>query len=143
MPDAARAQRLVDESLFVPDAAQPTLRGAACDRCNTTTFPYQESCPRCGGTSMAVVPLPRAGTLWSFTVQNFEPKPPYRRPENFEPYGVGYVDLGPVIVEARLRENDVEQLSLDLPVELVLVPAFVDDDGTQVVTFGFAPAAVS
>jgi uncharacterized OB-fold protein len=131
--------RLVDDSLFVADAPQPTLRGGQCAACGTTTFPQQAGCPRCGGVQVAPVALPRAGVLWSFTTQNFEPKPPYRGAEPFTPYGVGYVDLGPVIVEARLTEPDADRLAIGLPVELRLVPAYTDDDGAQVQTFAFAP----
>ena len=36
-------------------------------------------------------------------MQAIEPKAPYRAPDGgFAPYGVGYVDLGDVIVESRL-----------------------------------------
>ena len=52
---------------------------------------------------MAPVELADRGTLWTWTVQAFEPKAPYRVPDaGFTPYGVGYVDLGDVIVESRL-----------------------------------------
>lgn len=133
------ASRLVDESLFIAGAAQPTLRGGECGGCGTTTFPHQDSCPRCGGVEMSPVALPRSGRLWSFTVQSFEPKPPYRGDAPFEPYGVGYVDLGPVIVAARLTERDADALAIGAPVELTLIAAFHDEDGTQVSTFAFTP----
>jgi uncharacterized OB-fold protein len=136
------ASRLVDESLFVPDAAQVTLRGGECGGCGTTTFPHQGSCPRCGGVQMAAVALPRSGRLWSFTVQNFEPKAPYRGAGAFVPYGVGYVDLGPVIVEARLAESDAGSLEIGAAIDLTLIPAFQDNDGTRVLTYGFAIAQV-
>ena len=45
------------------------------------------------------------GELWSWTIQHIQPKPPYRGPEPFEPFAVGYVDLGPVRVEARLGRS--------------------------------------
>jgi len=96
--------RLVDESLFT-DAGGSALRGSACAACGTTTFPAQSSCPRCGGDLMAATALPTAGRLWSFIVQYFEPKTPLPGRGEFEPYGVGYVDLGPVIVESRLTVN--------------------------------------
>jgi uncharacterized OB-fold protein len=130
----------VDESLFVADAAQITLRGGECVGCATTTFPYQQSCPRCGGVETRPVSLPRSGQLWSFTVQYFEPKPPYRGGAPFEPYGVGYVELGPVIVEARLTENDPQRLAIGAPVRLTAVPAFRGDDGVDVFTYAFEPA---
>jgi uncharacterized OB-fold protein len=67
-------------------------------------------------------------------VQGFRPKPPYAGPEEFEPYGVGYVELpGEVRVEARLTVADPDRLRIGLPVELVIVP-FGDK-----VTYAFAP----
>jgi uncharacterized protein len=138
MSEPTPSTRLVDDSLFVGD--EPALRGAACPACATTTFPAQDSCPRCGATGMAEVPLPRSGSLWSFTVQSFEPKSPYRGIGEFEPYGVGYVDLGPVIVESRLTVHNPGALAIGQPFELQLIPAFEDEDGTTVLTFAFAPA---
>ena len=141
MPDSTPAStRLIDEDLFIADSPDVILRGAQCATCETTTFPYQHSCPRCGAVDMVPVPLPRSGRLWSFTVQSFEPKPPFRGDGAFEPYGVGYVDLGPVIVEARLTEQDATRLAVGATAHLTLVPAFHDEDGTTVFTFGFATA---
>ena len=76
--------RLVDESLFAADgdepghAGVPSLLGSRCGDCGTTTFPRQDTCPRCGGAAMAGTVLPRTGTIWSATVQHFPPKPPFR-----------------------------------------------------------------
>jgi uncharacterized OB-fold protein len=84
--------------------------------------------------------LGRRGTLWSWTVQCFPPKsPPYAvaDPDEFEPYGVGYVELpGEVRVEARLTESDPSRLRIGMPMELTLVPA---PGGGGVVTYAFAP----
>jgi uncharacterized OB-fold protein len=129
--------RLVDDALFVSGTDEITLRGAECSTCSTTTFPHQDSCPRCGAESMVDVALPRGGRLWSFTVQGFEPKPPYRASGEFVEYGVGYVDLGPVIVESRLLENDPARLRVGASMRLALTPAFADPDGTTVLTFAF------
>ena len=106
--------------------------------CSTTTFPAQAGCPRCSGATMAPAELPREGRLWSFTVQAFEPKPPYRG--TFEPYGLGYVDLGPVIVETRLTVAEPDALTIGQPMRLTTIPAFTDEDGTTVLTFAFTPA---
>ena len=70
--------------------------------------------------------LARRGTLWTWTVQRFPPKsPPYAgAAEEFEPYGVGYVELpGEVRVEARLTESDPARLRIGMPMELTLIPA--------------------
>jgi len=135
-------QRLIDPSLFAGDldsGEAPALRGSRCGQCATVTFPAQDSCPRCGATAMAAEELPKEGSLWAFTVQGFEPKPPYRGEGPFTPYGIGYVDLGSVLVEARLTENDPVTLHAVDRVELRLIPVFTDPDGATVLTFAFAP----
>lgn len=86
--------------------------------------------------------LSRIGTLWSYTVQGFRPKPPYNGPAEFEPYGVGYVELpGEVMVETRLTENDPDVLEIGETMELVVVPYRRDDEGNDVVTFAFERAS--
>ena len=57
----------------------------------------------------------------------------------FEPYGVGYVDLGDVIVEARLVGAAAE-FEIGGRMQLTLLPVWVEADGTPVVTYAFAPA---
>src|SRR5436309_1636794 len=81
---------------------------------------------------------PRAGRTTSCGAA--PPKsPPYAAAagEEFEPYGVGYVELpGEVRVEARLTEADPERLQIGMPMELTLIPA-PGDPGR--VTFAFRP----
>jgi uncharacterized OB-fold protein len=82
--------------------------------------------------------LPDRGTLWSWTVQRFEPKPPYRGPQEFVPYGVGYVELaGQCIVEARL--TSLGPWSIGDPVSLTSVEAFNDELGAPVRTYAYEP----
>ncbi|WP_103380706.1 Zn-ribbon domain-containing OB-fold protein [Pseudonocardia dioxanivorans] len=136
--------RTVDDSLFTETPDGTALLGSRCDDCGAHTFPRQGGCPRCTGTAMTDVALAREGTLWSFTVQGFRPKTPYRGPEEFAPYGVGYVELpGQLIVEARLTEHDPDRLEIGMPVRLEMVPFRVDEAGEPVLTFAFAPAGRS
>jgi uncharacterized OB-fold protein len=84
------------------------------------------------------------GTLWTFTTQDFRPKPPYRGPEDpdtdWQPYGIGYVELGDVIrVESRLTEADPAKLKIGMDMELRIVPFGNDDDGNEYVHYAFAP----
>lgn len=135
----------IAEGLFTWPSDQPALIGASCGRCGTTTFPAQAACPRCTAEDMQEQPLPREGTLWSFTVQGFRPKsPPYEGPAEFRPFGVGYVELpGQVIVESVLTVDDPTALEIGMPMELVVVPFPTDGGGDperQVVTFAFRPA---
>jgi uncharacterized OB-fold protein len=119
----------------------PRLAGSRCAACAAVTFPAQASCPCCTGTDTAELLLPRTGTLWSFTVQAFAPKSPYLAADGPPaPFGVGYVDLGEVLVEARLVATSAEELALGMAMELVVVPFAVSATGVPQLTHAFAPA---
>lgn len=135
---------------FAPDiytwpSDAPQLIGGRCAACSAVTFPRPPSCARCGSTDVAEHLLPRRGTLWTFTTQDFLPKEPYasgETAETFRPYGVGLVQLGDEVkVEGRLTENDPAKLRIGMEVELVIVPFRVDDDGTEITTYAFAPVS--
>jgi len=116
----------VDEAPVATVDGVPRLIGARCSSCGTHTFPQQGACPRCGSSTEAA-PLPLEGSLWSWTVQRIEPKPPYRGPVAYEPFAVGYVDLGVVRVESTLGGRAVDAWSIGDPVHLVVDE--VDTDG--------------
>ena len=94
------------------------------------------------GTTTSV-PLGRTGTLWTWTRQRFQPKnPPYigREPAGeFEPYGVGFIELPEGRIEARLAGDIDQELRIGMPMELTVVPFATDEDGTEVLTFAFRP----
>jgi uncharacterized OB-fold protein len=129
--------------VFTWPADQPQLIGARCARCGAVVFPTQPSCPRCGAPEMERRLLPRRGTLWTWTTQEFRPKEPYaggETLETFEPYGIGLVQLDDEVrVEGRLTMSDPGKLRFDMEVELVIVPFRIEDDGTEVLTYAFAP----
>lgn len=90
-------------------------------------------------------PLSRKGKLWSWTTQGFLPKEPYEGigsregegPPDFEPFLLGYVELpGEVIVESRIVDATLEDLSLGMPMEFCVVPF-----NAEHTTFAFRPAA--
>jgi uncharacterized protein len=130
----------VAPDLIAGTAAAPVLLGSECRRCGTVTFPRQGACPRCTSTDVRERHLSRRGTLWTWTIQRFRPKsPPFsgEDSEEFEPYGVGYVELpGEVRVEARLTESDPARLRIGMAMELTLIPA---PGRAEVVTFAFRP----
>jgi uncharacterized protein len=131
----------VADGLIAGTAAEPRLIGSECRRCATVTFPRQASCPKCTSQDVTERLLARHGTLWTWTIQCFPPKaPPYAgEREAFEPYGVGYVELpGEVRVEALLTVNDPEELRIDMPMELTLVPA---PGSSGAMTFAFRPVS--
>ena len=134
----------IDDALFNWPADDPQLIGCECRECGAVAFPRQASCSRCTSGAMSERLLGRCGTLWSFTIQRFEPKDPYGGPKPFEPYGVGYIELpGEVIVESRLTVADPDALSIGQPMELVILPFGPDEEGQQRVSFAFQPTGAA
>ena len=123
----------VEPTLFA-SLDPPRLAGARCSNCGTVTFPAATGCAKCGGSELAPVELADHGTLWTYTVQDFEPKAPYRTPQGgFVRYPVGYVHLGDVVIEARLIDDAP---AIGAPMRLTLLPLWDD-----VVTYAFERVA--
>jgi uncharacterized OB-fold protein len=112
---------------------EPHLVGSVCGECATQTFPGQTGCPRCGSKVVTEVALPRQGSVWTWTVQRFAPKPPYQGPSPYEAFALAYVDLGPVKVESRLRGKPVDAWKIGDSVQIVI------DQSASPLTFWFEP----
>ena len=136
----------VAEGVFTWPSDRPQLIGSRCAACGIVTFPAQDSCPRCAATEMTEHLLARRGRLWAWTTQSFPPpSPPYSGATGtaFVPFGVGYIDLGDVKVEAHLTEADPDRLAHGMEMELDVVPFRTEADGTEIVTFAFRPVAAN
>ena len=138
----ARQLRLIDGDVIGCTEREPRLIGSVCGQCGTVTFPRQRSCPRCTSEDVHARELATRGELWSWTIQCFAPKAPPYLPggvEEFEPYGVGYIELpGEVRVEARLTESDPERLRIGMTMELTLIPV---PGAPDKLTFAFEPVS--
>jgi len=126
---------VVAQGLFTWPAEEPRL--IASERDGVLSFPAR------AGEKQHL--LGRTGRLWAFTTQRFRPpSPPYDgndTDETFRPYAIGYVELpGELLVQARLTEADPAKLCIGQRMELRIVPYTVRDDGTEVLTYAFAPA---
>lgn len=133
----------IAEGLFTWPSNDPRLIGSKCKNCGVVTFPAQNSCAACSGTDTEQIELERRGKLWTYTIQCFLPnRPPYdgpETPENFKPFGVGYVELpDQTRVETRIKTNDVDKLKVGMEMELV-VEKYIERDGKDVVSFFFQP----
>lgn len=127
-------QEVVSEGLFTWPSDEPQLIASRHD--GQLSFPARPDEER--------VLLSRRGTLWGFTTQQFRPpSPPYDgndTAETFEPYALGYVELpGELLVQARFTESDPERLHIGQEMELRIVPYTTRPDGTEVLTYAFAP----
>ena len=86
---------------------------------------------------MASVDLPSRGSVWTWTVQRFAPKPPFRQPAAYEPFALAYIDLGTVRVESRLAGKAVDAWRIGDVVRLVVGPMYPDSSEWQ--AFWFEP----
>ena len=122
----------IAETLFL---AEPIVRliGGRHRESGRIVFP----CP--SDEAFEPIPLSPRGTLWSYTVQRFRPKtPPYRGPEAFEPFALGYVELaGEVIVETRIVDVPFEALEIGMPMVATAVPLGADDGGEPRLIYAF------
>lgn len=133
----------IAEGLFTWPSPEPALLGSRCQQCGIATFPAAQSCMACSSEDVAIEELPRRGTLWTWTVQQFMPKTPYHSnetPETFKPYGVGYLELpGGVRVEGRLTESDPEKIAIGMEMDVVFDTWRTEDNGDEVISFFFKP----
>lgn len=129
----------VREGLFEA-GDEPRLLGSRCRDCGGHHFPRHATCPYCASAAVEDAHLSSSGTLWAFTAVT-APPPGYR---GEVPYGFGVVELPEgVRVIGRLTEHRPDALRIGQTMALVVVPLHTDDDGNEVVTYAFAPAAHS
>jgi uncharacterized protein len=124
----------VAEGLFTWPSDEPAL--IASQRDGRLSFPARP------GEEQIL--LKRRGTLWGFTTQQFRPpSPPYDGDdtgETFTPYALGYIELpDQLLVQARFTEADPAKLRIGQEMELRIVPYTTRADGTEMLTFAFAP----
>lgn len=135
-------QKMIDEGISNWPAENPQLVGSGCADCGFVAFPAQDRCPNCSGPNVAEALLPRTGTLITWTTQNFYPGPGYvTDADTFTPFLMGLVQLDDVIrVEGRLLVGQTEDVEFGMNLELEMVPVATDAEGTEILTFAFAPA---
>jgi uncharacterized OB-fold protein len=128
---------MVRDGLFSADGA---LLGSRCTNCGSALFPRVDSCTYCATEDPEPVELSTTGTLWSWTAVT-APPPGYR---GEVPFGIGIVELPEgVRVIARLTESDPSTLHAGQVMECRVVRLHTDDEGNDVVTYAFAPAAAA
>lgn len=116
----------------------PHLVGGQCASCHRPHFPQLTTCPYCSSDDVGPRALSGRGTLWGWTAVTAAP-PGYR---GDVPYGFGVVELPEGLrVITRLTEADPAALSYGQAMQLAIVPLHVDDDGTTVTTYAFAPVS--
>lgn len=137
-------QVAVAENLFTWPSDDPRLIATREISTGRISFPAKQAYGN--SEDFEQILLSKKGTLWTWTVQRFLPKsPPYAGTETletFKPYAVGYVELpGEIKVETRITGCELSDLKIGMEMELVIEKFKEDEDGNEVMTFAFKPAA--
>jgi len=131
-------RRPVTEGLFATrDDGSIALLGGYSATSGKFHFPRLPACPYTGADDVEAVTLSTAATLWGWTAVTAAP-PGY---PGEVPYGFGIVELvrEQLRVITRLTEADPAKLEFGQPMHLVADVLHTDDEGTEVVTYAFAP----
>ncbi len=131
------AVRPVNDTLFRLGAdGEIRLLGGYSPSSGKHHFPRLPACPYTGADDVEPVELSDHGTLWGWTAVTAAP-PGYH---GDVPFGFGVVELDEGLrVITRLTEADPARLEFGMPMRLVVAPLHTDDDGTEIVTYAFAP----
>jgi uncharacterized OB-fold protein len=131
---AAPAQVPLVDYLVLGD--QPHLVAHQCTSCGARFFDHRNACAGCFGTEFQDVDVPTEGTVRAFTIVTFA------APGVPVPFVAAVVDCGGTSVRANVIDcpPDPEHVTLGMPVKLATYSMGTDDNGTEAIGFGFAPA---
>jgi uncharacterized OB-fold protein len=137
MASRAPMRRAIAPELFDLDAdGNLTLLGGYSPTSGLHHFPRVSICPYTGADDVEGARLADRGTLWAWTAVTAAP-PGYSGPV---PFGFGIVELPDGLrVVTRITEADPAALGFGMAMRLVADVVAVDDDGTEVVAWAFAP----
>ncbi|HEV8296191.1 MAG TPA: OB-fold domain-containing protein [Acidimicrobiales bacterium] len=119
------------------DDGEPHLVANACNACGALYLDRRNACARCGATAFSAQPLATTGVVTSFTIVH------RAAPGVNTPFVSATVKLdggGVVTTNVVDTEPDPEHVQLGMPVRLTTYTVGTDDNGTEAVAFGFAPA---
>lgn len=131
----------VAQGLFEHDEEGTALLATRCASCQALYFPRRATCrnPECRGKDVRDAALPRHGTLYSYTIQRYQP-PPLFRMDEWQPYALGVIDLGHgVQVMGMLDGVALDEIAIGMPLRVTQRVLYRDEDGRTVHTYAFAP----
>jgi uncharacterized OB-fold protein len=140
MSAAEKAKLPVKDGLWEVVEGEAFLVGSRCASCGELFFPRKESgfCPHCQHKSLKDERLSREGQITTYTVVH---QPPaggfYKGPVPFA-YGVVQLPEG-VNVQTLFTGCELERIRVGLTARLVIEKLFDGDDGSEIITYKFAP----
>lgn len=133
--DPAMTRQVPVVDYLVIDDGPPHLVGNRCDECGAVYLERRNACAACGARTFSPTPLPATGRIESFTIVH------RGAPKHIGPFVSVLVRLDDgTYVKANLVgvPPAADAVEVDVSVRLVTYAAGTDDDGTEVIAFGFA-----
>lgn len=114
----------------------PHLVAHECTSCGARYFDRRNACANCSGTEFSPVDIATDGEVRAFTIVTFA------APGVQVPFVSAIVDCDGTSVRGNIidTEPDPDHVSLGMKVELRTYSLGTDDNGTEAIAFGFAPA---
>jgi uncharacterized protein len=115
---------------------RPHLVANECTSCGARFFDRRNACAACFATSFQKVDIATDGIVRAFTIVTFA------APGVPVPFVSATIDCSGTSVRANLVEVDPDpaNVTLGMPVTLTTYSMGTDDNGTEAIAFGFAPA---
>lgn len=132
---------MVVDGLLADTPDGPRLLGTRCRGCDTLYFPQASNCPNptCHAKAVEPATLPGEGTLYSYTIQRYQP-PPLFRMDDWQPYMLGLVDMGEgVRVMGMLMDVEERDVQIGMELRVVTGNLYKDEEGINIRTYKFAP----
>jgi uncharacterized OB-fold protein len=118
------------------------LLGSRCKKCGEQFFIKREICENCQGRELEEILLGNKGKLYAFSVMYYPAPPPYKPPDPFVSYGLGWIEMpGGTVLYALLTENDPKKLKVGMDMELVFDKFGEDKEGNEIMICKFKPVA--
>jgi len=126
------------------DGDSGDLIGSKCRDCGEQFFIRRDICENCQGHDMEEILLGNRGKLYAFSVMFYPAPPPYKAPDPFVPYGLGWIEMpGGTVLYSLLTENDPGKLRVGMDMDLVFEKFGQDKDGNDLMIYKFKPAGIN
>lgn len=126
------------------DMEKHHLIGSRCRSCGEYYFPQSWICrnPECSSVDLEEAPISKRGTIWSHTLNHYEPPAPYKARDNFEPYAIIVAELPKekLMIMGPLADGfDYSDLKIGMDVDMVFETLQHDENGNELIIWKWKP----